>query len=206
MNPVELTIGGRPLVFTDTSVSYAGKELFYNRMSNISHREGNPPAFTFVYDGKKKITLPYNEKDKDAITQVFKQVVIPRSKKGRSNSGKSTWAAGRLTIGIISMVLFIFITFQSCAAGFVNAVEGNNATSGSAGLFTAFMFLIAGIIGVCTKNSKGATGPIITAVFYFIGAFMTIGSGSTFGDLPIWGVLSALFGVFFVACGIRSVR
>ena len=74
------------------------------------------------------------------------------------------WSVGRLVIGILSMVLFIFITFQSCAAGISNTLQENNALSGSAGFFTAVMFLFAGIVAVCTRNAKGMVGSIITAV------------------------------------------
>ena len=102
------------------------------------------------------------------------------------------------------MVLFLFIAFQSCAAGFSNALAENDATSGSAGLFTAIMFLAAGIVGVCTRNAKGMVGPIITAVLYFIGTIFTIGTGATYGDLPIWGGLSAIFGAVFVFCAIKT--
>lgn len=117
---------------------------------------------------------------------------------------KGFWSAGRLVIGILSMVLFIFIAFQSCAAGLSNALEENNAASGSAGLFTAIMFLAAGIVGVCTRNAKGIVGPIITAVLYFIGALFTIGTGDTYGDLPIWGGLSVIFGILFVICAVKT--
>lgn len=210
MQNINLQVNGKPLVFTDTSVSYAGQELLYSKMSNIAQRGGDKPAFVFDYDGKR-MALPYSPKDKDAITKVFRQVIMPQAAKqstssvrASTNRKKGAWSAGRLTIGIISMVLFIFITFQSCAAGLVNAVEANGSTSGSAGLLTGIMFLIAGIVGVCTKNTKGMVGPIITAVLYFIGAIATIGTGGTYGDLPIWGGLSAVFGIFFVVCAIKS--
>ena len=84
----------------------------------------------------------------------------------------------------ISMVLFIFISFQSCAAG--------------------IKFLVAGIVGVCTRNSKSIVGPIITAVLYVIGALFTIGSGDTYPDLPYWGGLSAIFAVVFIVCVIKT--
>nr|WP_264472805.1 hypothetical protein [Extibacter muris] len=51
-----------------------------------------------------------------------------------------------MVTGIISIVLFALISFQSCAAGLSNALEQNNATSGTAGLLLAFIYLIAGII------------------------------------------------------------
>ena len=118
------------------------------------------------------------------------------------------WSVGRLVIGILSMVLFIFITFQSCTVGLSNTLQENNALTGSAGFFTAVMFLIAGIVAVCTRNSQGMVAPIITAALYFLGALFTLGAGDspeeTFGDLPYWGGLSAIFGVVFVICAVKT--
>ena len=41
-----------------------------------------------------------------------------------------TW---KLVSGILSMILFVIVTFQSCAAGVANSLEANGETSGSAG-------------------------------------------------------------------------
>ena len=61
----------------------------------------------------------------------------------------------RLVIGIISMVLFVLIALQSCVAGVGNALEQAGETSGSSGLFLAVFMLIAGIVGVAARKSKG---------------------------------------------------
>lgn len=108
------------------------------------------------------------------------------------------WKNGRLTIGIISIVLFMLITFQSCAAGLSNALQNNGATSGTSGFLLAIFMLTAGIVGICTKNSTSKIGPIISTVFYWLGSILTIGTGSTYGDLPIWGVISFIFGLVFL--------
>lgn len=121
-----------------------------------------------------------------------------------TDSSKGYWSAGRLTIGIISIVLFVLVAFQSCAAGMSNALQENNATSGTSGLMLAFCLLIAGIVGICTRNSESKVGPIITCVFYWIGALLTIGTGGTYGDLPIWGCLSFIFGIVFVIAAVKT--
>ena len=102
----------------------------------------------------------------------------------------------RLCIGIISMVLFVIILFQSCAAGIGEALSGDESSSSGSGVLVAFLMLIAGIIGVCTRTST--VGAYITAVFYAIAGIIGISSiGSIFADLVIWGVLSFIFaGVF----------
>lgn len=119
---------------------------------------------------------------------------------------KGFWSAGRLSIGIISIVLFIFITFQSCAVGVSNALEDNGDTSGSNGFALAFFMLIAGIVGISTRNSKGKVGAFITTALYWIAALMALGTGGNFGDLPIWGVLSFIFGLVFLISGIKTKK
>lgn len=244
MEKIELQVNGKPLIFTNESVSYSGYELYYIRMSKIAHRGGEQPAFVFDYNGKR-LALPYDPKDKETVMKIFQRIAAleqqrnkqaavaaqpepPKEEPVTPMQGDADFSAfsapkpaptpdldydgkkkgylstGRLVIGIISMILFIFIAFQSCAAGLSNALEENNALSGSAGLFTAIMFLVAGIVGVCTRNSKGIVGPIITAVLYFIGAAFTIGTGDTYGDLPIWGALSAIFGLMLVFCVVKT--
>ena len=102
----------------------------------------------------------------------------------------------KLIIGIISIALFIIILFQSCATGVVNAIESNDDVSGSAGMLLAFAMLIAGIIGVAARNSKG--GGITAGVFYVVAALIGFASLGTFGDLVVWSVLSLAFGIVFI--------
>ena len=61
----------------------------------------------------------------------------------------------KLIIGIISIVLCFFVLFQSCAAGIGNAIAENGETSGSSGLVVAILMLVAGIVGLCTRKSRG---------------------------------------------------
>lgn len=102
----------------------------------------------------------------------------------------------KLVIGIISMVLFILIAFQSCAAGLGNALAENGETSGSAGFILALCMLVAGIIGVCARKSKA--GGIVAGAFYLFGGLLGITNYGTYKDLIIWSVLCFAFGAFFV--------
>lgn len=61
----------------------------------------------------------------------------------------------KLVIGIISIVLFALISLQSCAAGLGNAIADNGENSGTSGVICALFMLIAGIIGIATRNGKG---------------------------------------------------
>ena len=56
-----------------------------------------------------------------------------------------TW---KLVSGILCIVLFVVVMFQSCAVGFMNTVEGSEEFSGTAGMIVAFMMLSGGIVSV----------------------------------------------------------
>ncbi|MSR92752.1 hypothetical protein FYJ33_15640 [Clostridiaceae bacterium WCA-383-APC-5B] len=99
-------------------------------------------------------------------------------------------------VGIISIVLFAIVEFQSCAAGIGNAIQNSKEASGSAGLILGFAMLIAGILSLVSKQNKGI---VITAiVFYVIGAIIGFANIGTFKDLMIWSVISLIFAVLLL--------
>jgi len=110
----------------------------------------------------------------------------------------------RLVIGILSMVLFLIISFQSCAVGVGNALAENEEVSGSAGLALAFFMLVAGIIGVAARKSKA--GSIVAGAFYALGGLIGIVSAGSYTDLYIWAVLSFIFAVVFILTGILQKK
>ena len=63
---------------------------------------------------------------------------------------------GKLVIGILSIVLFLLVSLQSCAAGLANTLAENGEVSGSAGFVLALGLLVAGIVNICTR--KGGNG------------------------------------------------
>ena len=106
----------------------------------------------------------------------------------------------RLVIGIISIVLFVLVSLQSCAAGIGNALAENGEVSGSAGFLLALCMLVAGIVGiVCRKNKVGS---IVAGCFYAFGGLIGITNVGSYADLQIWSVLSFIFAVVFVLTGI----
>lgn len=117
---------------------------------------------------------------------------------------KGYWSTARLVIGIVSILFFVFITFQSCTVGLGNALMENEATSGSQGVIMALAYCIAGIVGIVTRNSVSKGGPIAAAVIYWIGAIFTIGSGDTYEDLPVWGTIAVIFGFVFLYSAIKT--
>ena len=111
----------------------------------------------------------------------------------------------RLCIGIVSMVLFLIVMFQSCAAGIGEALTGDEGGSAGSGMFVAWLMLIAGIVGVCTR--KTVVGAYVTAAFYALAGIIGVSSiGGIFADLVIWGVLSFIFAGVFVLGGILTKK
>lgn len=110
----------------------------------------------------------------------------------------------KLIIGIISIVLFIIIAFQSCAAGLSNALLENGESSGSAGIIVAFFMLISGIVGISTRNSKG--GGITAGVFYALAGIIGLGNYGSYSDLQIWSILCLIFALIFIIGSARMKK
>lgn len=116
---------------------------------------------------------------------------------------KGYWSVGRMVIGIISLVFFLFISFQSCVAGILNTMESNGSHSGSMGFLLSIFMMISGIIGICTKDSPRKTGSVLCCVFYWLGALCTLNYGA-YTDLPVWGTVSFAFGCVYLICAIKT--
>lgn len=108
----------------------------------------------------------------------------------------------RLVIGIISMVLFIFISLQSCVVGLGNAIADNDEVSGSAGFLLALCMLIAGIVAVAGRKSKKAS--IVAGCIYAFGGLIAIANVGSYGDLIFWSILSFVFAAVFIITAIRQ--
>ena len=76
-----------------------------------------------------------------------------------------TW---KLVSGILSIVLFFMVAFQSCAAGISNTLSESGEVSGSAGIIVAIMLLAGGIVSIATRNG-GKGGNIALIVLFGIG-------------------------------------
>lgn len=108
----------------------------------------------------------------------------------------------KLIIGIISIVLFGVILFQSCAAGIGNAIEDNGESSGSAGVFVALCMLIAGIVAIAAR--KGKAGGFVAGGFYTVAGLMGLINYGSFSDLKIWSILCLIFAAVLILGGILT--
>ncbi|MGX7148244.1 hypothetical protein [Enterococcus ureasiticus] len=75
----------------------------------------------------------------------------------------------KLVIGIISIILSLFVLFQSC---------------------------VVGIVAFTTRSSPG-NGVFVAAGFYIAGGIIAFLLAGGYVDLYIWSVLSIIFGAIF---------
>lgn len=122
---------------------------------------------------------------------------------------KTKWEVSRVVIGIMSMVLFFLFQIQSCAASageLVQSIFSDDAgTSGSTGYIVSFFFLIAGIVSIVCRKSKG--GAIASGVIYLFCGFATVGEDfSYFTDLAFYCFLSFVFAGIMIIGGFAQRR
>lgn len=119
---------------------------------------------------------------------------------------KGFWSAGRLVVGIILFVMSMFILFQSCAAGLVNAWEESSDMGGTAGILVVILMISTGVIAICTRNSASKGGPGTCAGLLFLAAVIGFCNAGVFSDLAVWSVVNIAFGIVFLICTIKTKR
>ena len=115
-------------------------------------------------------------------------------------------AVSRRIIATISVILFLFITFQSCAVGLGNAILSSDDASGAFGLIVGFNFLVTGIIMLFAAGSDSRVPGIICCVLLWFGYFLAKMFSGNFEDLVIWGFIAYLFGTFYLFTTVRSKK
>jgi Ca2+/Na+ antiporter len=112
----------------------------------------------------------------------------------------------KLVSGILSMILFVLVAFQSCAAGVSNTLEENGEVSGSAGIIVAVFMLAGGIVSVTTRNSQGKGGNIALIILFGIAALIGFTNYGSFSDLAIWSGWCVINAVLAVVAIITSKK
>jgi hypothetical protein len=92
----------------------------------------------------------------------------------------------KLVAGILSILLFFMVAFQSCAAGMVNTLEENGGSSGSVGILVAILLLSGGIVSIATRKSERKGGNIALIVLFGIAALTGFAGHGNYTDLIIW--------------------
>ena len=114
-----------------------------------------------------------------------------------------TW---KLVSGILSIVLFVVVSFQSCAAGLGNALSENGESSGSGGILVAILMLSGGIVSIATKKSKGKGGNIALIVLFGLAALIGFGFAGSFTDLNIWAFWCLINAILAVVAMIKNKK
>lgn len=102
----------------------------------------------------------------------------------------------RTVCGILTILLFFVILFQSCLVGAGNTLTASGELSGTTGLITAILMLIAGITGIVGRKSKGAA--ITALIIYVIAGIIACTDGGSYSDLKIYGSISFIFAILFL--------
>jgi hypothetical protein len=92
----------------------------------------------------------------------------------------------KLVSGILSIVLFVFVAFQSCAAGLANSLSENGEVSGSAGIIVAVFMLAGGIVSIVTRSSEKKGGNIALIILFGLAALVGTAAHGSFSDLAVW--------------------
>ena len=93
----------------------------------------------------------------------------------------------RLVAGILSIIMSVIVSLQSCAVGVVDAVEESDSTSSGSGILVAILMLAGGIVSICVRKGKGKGGSIALIVIFGLAALLGLTGAETYGDLSIWG-------------------
>ena len=102
-------------------------------------------------------------------------------KKGRGNM--KTW---KLVAGILSIILSVFVFFQSVLVGTANTMSANGEVGGSAGVFVSIFMLAGGIVSIAVRNSQKNGGNIAVVILFLLASFLGIGLAGSFSDLNVW--------------------
>ncbi len=113
-----------------------------------------------------------------------------------------TW---KLVSGILSIVLSIFAMFQSSAAGLLNALDGSKESSGTAGLFVAFLMIAGGIVSIAVRKKISNGGNIALIVIFGLAALIGfVSAAGKFKDLYFWASWCLLLAVLAIICIIKN--
>ena len=114
-----------------------------------------------------------------------------------------TW---KLVSGILSIIVFVVVTFQSCAAGISNTLQENGEVGGSAGVLVAIMLLAGGIVSIATRNKESKGANIAIIVLFGIGAAAGFSMAGSYKDLIIWAVWCLINAVLALVEIIKSKK
>lgn len=112
----------------------------------------------------------------------------------------------KLVSGILSIILFVLVAFQSCAAGVANALEENGEVSGTAGIMVAIFMLAGGIVSIATRKGAGKGGNIALIILFGLAAIIGFSNYGSYSDLAIWSGWCLLNTILAIVAMITAKR
>lgn len=112
----------------------------------------------------------------------------------------------KLVSGILSIVLFLIVSFQSCAAGISNTLSDNGEVGGSAGVLVAIFLLTGGIVSIATRNSKGKGGNIALIILFGLATIIGLALAGSYLDLKIWAAWCAINVVLAIIALVKTPK
>lgn len=110
----------------------------------------------------------------------------------------------KLVSGILSIVLFLVVGLQSCAAGLSNTLEENGEVGGSAGIILAVLMLAGGIVSIVTRKGEGKGGNIALIILFGLAAIVGFLLAGSYGDLNIWAGWCLICAILAVVSLVKS--
>ena len=191
---------GKEVKETDSWCSYCGANLSKQRM-----QENEDERLEIKYENlERESVMPtmYCQECGSEISRSAK--MCPKCCQPVKYTG--AFSIARLVIGILSLVLSPFIIFQSFAVGVVNTIGGTGDIGGTAGVMVALLFIVCGIVGISTRNSRSKAGAFVCFALYILGGLLGIGNSAVYTDLEIWGWLAIVFAIVYLIAGVRTKK
>ena len=112
----------------------------------------------------------------------------------------------KLVSGILCIVFFAMVAFQSCATGVVNSLEENTTDlSAAGGIMLGVLMLAGGIISIATRKG-GKGGSIATLIIFLLAALVGFASQGTYKDLVVWSAWCLICAVMALIALITSKK
>ena len=112
----------------------------------------------------------------------------------------------KLVSGILSIVLFLIVSFQSCAAVISNTLSDNGEVGGSTGVLVAIFLLAGGIVSIATRNSKGKGGNIALIILFGLATIIGLALAGSYLDLKIWAAWCAINVVLAIIALVKTPK
>lgn len=104
----------------------------------------------------------------------------------------------KLVSGVLSILISLFVIFQSFFAGAYNILTGNGQSSGTAGVVVALVMFTSGIVAIATSSgSRGGDAAI--AILDGVGALTGFFGAGSYLDLYVWASWCLLCAILALA-------